>query len=199
MIQSIHKRRFPRFHVHLPVSITTDGDAATVAVPGLVSEISRSGMEVYGGVQCKPGDLMEVQFPSHGADTIRVAGIVRSRAGFCFGIEFLSLTTDSTNREAATNEPAPGNDDWRLLLGATDNRNPDPRAATRNQVDGSEESLVELLLDRHEAYLRNTHEKIYRLRERVLKIREFREDMLRQLQDRSGGAGEARPIQYFLP
>lgn len=199
MIQSIDKRRFPRFHVHLPVSITTDGDAATVAVPGLVSEISRSGMEVYGGVQLKPGDVMEVQFPSHGADTIRVAGVVRSRAGFCFGIEFLSLTTDSTSREAATNDTAAGNDDWGLLLGATDNRKPDPRAETGNRVDESEESLVELLLDRHEAYLRNTDEKIYRLRERVLKIREFREDMLRQLQDRYGRPDEARPSQYFLP
>jgi hypothetical protein len=194
MIRSTHTRRFPRYHVHLPVSIATDGDAVVV-VPGLVSEISRSGMEVYCGVQHKPGELMEVEFASHGADTIRVAGVVRSRAGFCFGLEFLSLTTaDSAIRATAGDGAAAGGQDSSLPLEAFDHRSPEGEAtaAASNPVDGAEETLVELLLDRHEAYLRNTHVKIDRLRERALKIREFREEMQRRLRDSYAGRNEGR-------
>ena len=194
MIRSTHTRRFPRYHVHLPVSIATDGDAAVV-VPGLVSEISRSGMEVYCGVQHKPGELMEVEFASHGADTIRVAGVVRSRAGFCFGLEFLSLTTaDSAIRAAAGDGAGAGGRDCSVPLQALDNRSPEggATAAKINRVEGEEETLVELLLDRHEAYLRNTHVKIDRLRERALKIREFREEMQRRLRGSYARRNEER-------
>jgi hypothetical protein len=191
VIRSTHTRRFPRYHVHLPVSIATDGDAAVV-VPGLVSEISRSGMEVYGGVQRKPGELMEVEFASHGADTIRVAGVVRSRAGFCFGIEFLSLT--AADSAAAGGGAAAGSRDGSLPLEAPENRTPErgTTAATSNRVEGAEETLVELLLDRHEAYLRNAHVRIDRLRERTRKIREFREEMQRLLRDGYARADEGR-------
>ena len=138
---------------------------------------------------------MEVEFASDGADTIRVAGVVRSRAGFCFGLEFLSLTTaDSAIRAAAGDGAAAGGRDGSLPLEALDNRSPEggATAAKSHRVEGAEETLVELLLDRHEAYLRNTHVKIDRLRERALKIREFREEMQRLLRDSYAGRNEGR-------
>ena len=55
-------------------------------MPGLVCELSRSGMELYAGVDLQPDDLMEVEFQI--SEKIRVVGIVRSRSGFCFGLEF---------------------------------------------------------------------------------------------------------------
>jgi len=89
---SINTRRWPRFHVYLAILIQAKPGAESVAVPGLVCELSRTGMELYGGVNLRPGDLMEVEFQT--PDKIRVAGVVRSRTGFCFGLEFCAVRTE---------------------------------------------------------------------------------------------------------
>jgi PilZ domain len=95
-MDAINTRRWPRFHVYLPVLIAANADSENVTVPGLVCELSRAGMELYGGVNLQPGDLMEVEFQT--PDRIRVAGVVRSRSGFCFGLEFCTVKKE---REAA--------------------------------------------------------------------------------------------------
>jgi hypothetical protein len=95
-MNAINTRRWPRYHVHLPVFIAASTRAANVAVPGLVCELSRSGMELYGGVNLQLGELMEVEFQI--ADKIRVGGVIRNRSGFCFGLEF---RTEWTEPEAA--------------------------------------------------------------------------------------------------
>ena len=45
-------------------------------------------MVLYAGILVKPGDLLEIEFdmpmPS------RMPAIVRSRSGFCFGLEFIT-------------------------------------------------------------------------------------------------------------
>ncbi len=64
-----------------------------MVVPGLVSRLSRAGMEVYAGVNLQPGEMMEVEFRT-GGRTIRVAGLVRNRSGFCFGVEFCGLRVE---------------------------------------------------------------------------------------------------------
>ena len=88
-MDSTDTRRYPRYHMHTPVFIAVPG-ATNIVVPGLVSELSRTGMELYAGVNLQPGELMEVEFRTTGR-TIRVAGIVRNRSGFCFGLEFCAL------------------------------------------------------------------------------------------------------------
>jgi len=75
--------------MHTPVFIAIPG-ATSKVVPGLVSRISRTGMELYAGVDLQPGELMEVEFRTPGR-TIRVAGTVCNRSGFCFGLEFCAL------------------------------------------------------------------------------------------------------------
>ena len=75
--------------MHTPVFIAVHG-ATNIVVPGLVSELNRTGMELYAGVNLQPGELMEVEFRTTGR-TIRVAGTVRNRSGFCFGLEFWAL------------------------------------------------------------------------------------------------------------
>ena len=87
---SINTRRWPRYHVHLPVLIAANPSASNIVVPGLVSKLSRTGMELYAGVNLQPGELMEVEFRTPGR-TIRVAGTVCNRSGFCFGLEFCAL------------------------------------------------------------------------------------------------------------
>ena len=91
-MDSTNTRRWPRYHVHLPVFIAASPEATNIVVPGLVCELSRSGMELYGGVNLQPGEKMEVEFQTSGR--IRVAGIIRSRSGFCFGLEFCAVRTE---------------------------------------------------------------------------------------------------------
>ncbi len=45
-------------------------------------------MALYVGIHLEPGDLMEVEFDT--PHRVRVAGIVRSKVGYCFGLEFLT-------------------------------------------------------------------------------------------------------------
>lgn len=62
-------------------------------VPGLVCELSPSGMEIYVGVSRQPGEEMEIEFQTSRGHFVRIAGIVRNRTGFCFGIEFSAART----------------------------------------------------------------------------------------------------------
>ena len=88
-MNSTDTRRCLRYHMHTPVFIPVPG-ATNIVVPGLVSKLSRTGMELYAGVNLQPGEVMEVEFRAPGR-TIRVAGIVCNRSGFCFGLEFRAL------------------------------------------------------------------------------------------------------------
>jgi len=88
---STNTRRYPRYHMHTPVFIAVPG-TANIVVPGVVSKLSHTGMELYAGVNLQPGEMMEVQFQTSGR--IRVAGVIRHRSGFCFGLEFCSVQTE---------------------------------------------------------------------------------------------------------
>lgn len=88
-MNSVNTRRCPRYYLRTPVFIPVPGATDTV-VPGLVSTLSRTGMELYAGVNLQPGEQMEVEFRAPGR-TIRVTGIVCNRFGFCFGLEFCAL------------------------------------------------------------------------------------------------------------
>jgi hypothetical protein len=87
-MDSNNTRRWPRYHVNLPVLIAVNPKTPDVLVPGLISELSQCGMEIYAGVNRQPGEEMEIEFETSGGATARITGIVRNRTGFCFGIEF---------------------------------------------------------------------------------------------------------------
>jgi PilZ domain-containing protein len=165
-MHSINTRRWPRFHVHLPVLIAGEPGPTRVLVPGLVSEISRRGMELYGGVQRRPGDLMEVEFRT---GRMRVAGVVRNRSGYCFGLEFLSIATAS---QALTPMMLPSGEALPPGMAANDSTSTlDADAAP------TEDTYAELFIERHEAYLHDMQRTIARLREKTLEIRQFRLEM----------------------
>jgi hypothetical protein len=180
MINSINTRRWPRFHVHLPVLIATDAGHSKIVVPGLVSEISRRGMELYGGVQRRPGELMEVEFRTSGK--VRVAGVVRNRSGYCFGLEFLSIATGS---QPPTPVLQPGDSPRTDVLDAfgavptlpTDMLGNRSRGAIEADAAPTEDTYAELFIERHEAYLHDMQRAIERLREKTLEIRQFRLEM----------------------
>lgn len=182
--QLLNTRRWPRFHVHLPVFIAAETADSEIAIPGLVSAISRAGMEVYGGVPLQPGDRMEVEFRTSG--TVRVAGIVRNRSGYCFGLEFLNLLLKEEEPvlaaefggEASLPEWA-GFDIAELGSGLY---GPEPQ-----KVAAADETLAALFIERHQSYLRASQKEIDRLRHSAQQIRQMRQAMQRLLEQRAAG------------
>ncbi|HEY4780536.1 MAG TPA: PilZ domain-containing protein [Chthoniobacterales bacterium] len=81
-------RRWPRHHVDLPVRIVALNGILTTPVSAHGSEISRAGMALHAPIALKPGDLMQLQFPT--SRPSRVHAVVRNRTGQCLGLEFLS-------------------------------------------------------------------------------------------------------------
>jgi PilZ domain-containing protein len=176
-------RRWPRFQVHLPVLIAAETADSQVAIPGMVSALSRAGMEVYGGVPLEPGDVMEVEFRTAGP--LRVSGIVRNRSGYCFGLEFLrfiALQEDANVVLAAEFSGELSLPDWAVLDMA--------RLGAQNSVieaTPADESLAELFIERHQSFLRAGQKEIDRLRRSALQIRQMRQAMERLLQQRQSG------------
>ena len=176
---SINTRRWPRFHVHLPVLIAAETADSQIAIPGMVSAISRSGMEVYGGVPLRPGDLMEVEFRT--AATVRIAGIVRNRSGYCFGMEFLRLAALNSDLVLAPEFPSEAHEPGADLetLGSA------MRGPEALEVASADETLAALFIERHQSYLRASQKEIDRLRRGTLQFRHMREAMERLLKERA--------------
>ena len=192
----INTRRWPRFHVHLPVLIAAETADSQIAIPGMVSAISRSGMEVYGGVPLRPGDLMEVEFRT--AHTVRIAGIVRNRSGYCFGMEFLRLAAFNADLvlapESFSEAPEPAEAHLEILGASM----PGPEAV---EIASADDTLAALFIERHQSYLRASQKEIDRLRRGTLQFRHMREAMERLLKERASnertrilpGEGSLRP------
>jgi len=88
MSNSAPTRRWERMPVDLPVKVFTSKGFSTTVVEGRGTEISQGGMVLYAGILLNPGDLLEVEFGMPTAS--RMPAIVRSRNGFCFGLEFIT-------------------------------------------------------------------------------------------------------------
>jgi hypothetical protein len=181
-------RRWPRHPVKLPVRIITANDVSEITVPGLTTEISRCGMALYGGVPLLPGDLMQVEFQT--STRLRIAASIRDRNGYCFGLEFLGLlpsdSEENTEPDFAEMAAEHGGSALESLAVGS---GVEPVAPPVNVV-GSEDEILALFLQRHEAYLRQRESEIERLRHEIQEIRQSRREIelliLRQVLGRSG-------------
>lgn len=88
MSNSENKRRWERMPVDIPVRVVTSKGFSTTVVNGRGTELSQGGMVLYAGVLLNPGDLLEIEFDTPMPS--RMPAIVRSRNGFCFGLEFIT-------------------------------------------------------------------------------------------------------------
>ena len=88
MSSSPNTRRWNRLPVDLPVRVVTSKGFSTTVVPGRGTELSQGGMVLYAGILLKPGDLLEIEFDTPASS--RMPAIVRTRNGFCFGLEFIT-------------------------------------------------------------------------------------------------------------
>src|SRR5207245_9560574 len=151
--------------------------------PGLTTEISRGGMSLYGGVSLQPGDLMEVEFQT--PELLRVAGAVRDRNGYCFGLEFATLLPGEEAELAAPDfQAAVGKQvslaapnslrDAALDLHRTEKGS--SRSMTVEVVPGADE-IFALFLQRHEEYLEQKELELKRMRKDLREIRESRREI----------------------
>lgn len=81
-------RRWDRLPVDLPVRVVTSKGLTTTVVEGRGTEMSQGGMVLYAGILLNPGDLLEIEIDT--PTPARIPAIVRSRNGFCFGLEFIT-------------------------------------------------------------------------------------------------------------
>ena len=81
-------RRWDRMPVDLPVRVITSKGFSATVVEGRGTELSHGGMTLYAGILLNPGDLLEVEFEN--PTPSRMPAIVRSKNGFCFGLEFIT-------------------------------------------------------------------------------------------------------------
>jgi len=88
MANSDNTRRWPRLPVDIPVRVVTSKGFSTTVVEGRGTEMSEGGMVLYAGILLNPGDLLEIEFDT--PTPSRLPAIVRSRNGFCFGLEFIT-------------------------------------------------------------------------------------------------------------
>lgn len=88
MLRPETKRRWDRLPVDLPVRVLTSKGFSTTVVHGRGTELSEGGMVLYAGILLNPGDLLELEFDTPFQS--RVPAVVRSRNGFCFGLEFVA-------------------------------------------------------------------------------------------------------------
>ena len=88
MSASENMRRWDRMPVDLPVRVVTSKGFSTTVVEGRGTEISEGGMVLYAGILLNPGDLLEIEFDTPVPS--RMPAIVRSRNGYCFGLEFIT-------------------------------------------------------------------------------------------------------------
>ena len=81
-------RRWDRLPVDLRVRVITSKGFSATVVEGRGTELSQGGMTLYAGILLNPGDLLEVEFEN--PTPSRMPAIVRSKNGFCFGVEFIT-------------------------------------------------------------------------------------------------------------
>ncbi|MFZ0732550.1 MAG: PilZ domain-containing protein [Candidatus Sulfotelmatobacter sp.] len=88
MSNSSNARRWDRMPVDLPVRVVTSKGFSTTVVEGRGTEMSQGGMVLYAGILLNPGDLLEIEIDTPMPS--RIPAIVRSKNGFCFGLEFIT-------------------------------------------------------------------------------------------------------------
>jgi hypothetical protein len=111
-------------------------------------------MTLYAGVPLKPGDLMELEFLTPGG--ARIAAVVRSRTGFCFGLEFL---TPLSGEPRPTAVPLPA---------------PVPRpAASAVHIHGQAAVQAPSTTGDLKSVLRNKEQEIQRLKKEIATLRTF--------------------------
>jgi hypothetical protein len=152
-------RRWPRFAVDLPVQVVPISPKAQVAIAGLVTEISQGGMSIYAGLSAEPGEIIEIVFQT---PQVRLTAVIRSRDGFCYGLEFLALRKPA--QRASTGLAASG--------GVTNTAvERVPEADRRAIEEAAQDQSVAVFLRRHYEFLRRNQQEARRFQSELASVR----------------------------
>src|ERR1700677_764328 len=157
-MDAFYTRRWPRHHVHLPVFIAANTEGGNVRVPGLACELSRGGMELYGGLNLQLGEALDVEFQIAGK--IRVGGVIRNRSGFCFGVEFRALLTEPELTEPGSTEP-----------GSTES---ELTESGLTEPEATPDRLETIFWQRHEAYMQQLQVEFEQSLQTMMEMRKCR-------------------------
>lgn len=103
-----HTRRWPRLHLDVPIRVIVHTPSKTSVIVGRGNELNDGGMALTAGVELNVGDETEIEFtPPYSGLPIRIRGIVRNRAGYRYGMEFLADDDREMNQVHR----------WRTVLG----------------------------------------------------------------------------------
>jgi hypothetical protein len=95
-------RRWPRYKVDVPVRVITQGLTKVAIVQGRGSELNNGGMAIFAGTELAIDAQVQVEFtPPYSGQPIRVRCFVRNRAGYRYGVEFI---TESDNDYESVNQ-----------------------------------------------------------------------------------------------
>lgn len=84
-------RRWTRFHLEVPVRLVVHRPAYANSVTGRGTELNEGGMCIFAGIELRLGDQVAVEFtPPYGEAPLRLWAVVRNRAGYYYGLEFLA-------------------------------------------------------------------------------------------------------------
>ncbi len=94
-----HTRRWRRSDLDVPIRVIVRDSDKTKFHDGRGHGLSQGGMAVTAGAELKPGDYVAIEFtPAYTGIPIRVRGIVRNRAGYHYGVEFVTETEEETEQ-----------------------------------------------------------------------------------------------------
>jgi hypothetical protein len=85
------RRRWRRHPLDVPIRVIVHSASKTSVFVGRGNELSEGGMALTAGVELKTGEQAEIEFtPPYSGGPIRIRGVVRNRAGYRYGMEFVA-------------------------------------------------------------------------------------------------------------
>jgi hypothetical protein len=85
------RRRWRRHQLDVPIRVIVHRAEKTSVFVGRGNELSEGGLAITAGVELKTGDAAEIEFtPPYSGGPIRIRGVVRNRAGYRYGMEFVA-------------------------------------------------------------------------------------------------------------
>lgn len=86
-----YTRRWWRYKVNVPIRVILHDVMKTTIVQGRAFSLSNGGMGMFAGAELNLGDEMYIEFtPPYSLPPLRVEARIRNRAGYNYGIEFMT-------------------------------------------------------------------------------------------------------------
>lgn len=88
-------RRWPRYHLDLPVRVIATKAGKTTITQGRGNELNEGGLALFVGLELSPNEQVAVEFtPPYSGVPMRARCVVRNRSGYTYGMEFVMDTNE---------------------------------------------------------------------------------------------------------